>query len=242
MFLSFARIVQNPWEGQGRGDLIRKGKFNNKRRRKMQRPPAWKYLKYSLLFFLAGFIGMSFTLGLIPAYAQAPKTLVDLNTASQKDLESLKGIGPATAKKIIDSRPYKSVEDLKKAGVSEKTIESLKPLVKVGAVSAPAKPAADTKPAAPASSKSAADTKTAAPQPAGKTKPKTATPAKLAPGQKVNINTATKEQLEALPEIGPVKAQSIIEGRPYKKAEDIMKVKGIKEGTFNKVKDFITVQ
>jgi competence protein ComEA len=66
-------------------------------------------------------------------------------------------------------------------------------------------------------------------------------PAKLAPGQKVNINTATKEQLEALPEIGPVKAQAIIDGRPYKTTEDVMKVKGIKEGTFGKIKESITV-
>ena len=209
----------------------------------MQRPRGWKHLKFGLLFFLIGFIGLSFTLGGIPAYGQAQKTLIDLNTASQKDLESLKGIGPATAKKIIDGRPYKTVEELKKAGVSEKTIESLKPLVKVGAVSAPAKPAAETKPAmAPAPAKSATDTKAAAAPTAEKAKPKAATPApaKLAPGQKVNINTATKEQIEALPEIGPVKAQAIIEGRPYKKPEDVMKVKGIKEGTFNKIKDFIT--
>ncbi len=97
---------------------------------------------------------------------------------------------------------------------------------------------------APAPAKSATDTKTPAAPTAEKAKPKAATsaPAKLAPGQKVNINTATKEQIEALPEIGPVKAQAIIDGRPYKKPEDIMKVKGIKEGIFNKVKDFITVQ
>jgi len=58
----------------------------------------------------------------------------------------------------------------------------------------------------------------------------------------VNINTASKDQLDALPEIGPVKAQAIIDGRPYKKTEDIMKVKGIKQGTFNKIKDSITVE
>jgi competence protein ComEA len=95
-----------------------------------------------------------------------------------------------------------------------------------------------------APTKPAADTKAAAPTTAKKAKPKAATqaPAKLAPGQKVNLNTATKEQLDALPEIGPVKAQAIIAGRPYKKVEDIMKVKGIKQGTFNKIKDSITVQ
>jgi competence protein ComEA len=65
---------------------------------------------------------------------------------------------------------------------------------------------------------------------------------KLAPGQKVNINTASKEQLDVLPGIGPVKAQAIIDGRPYQKPEDIMKVKGIKQGEFNKIKDLITVK
>ena len=58
----------------------------------------------------------------------------------------------------------------------------------------------------------------------------------------VNLNTASKEQLEALPGIGPTKAQAIIDGRPYQKTEDIMKVKGIKQGTYNKIKDKITVQ
>jgi competence protein ComEA len=58
----------------------------------------------------------------------------------------------------------------------------------------------------------------------------------------VNINTASKQQLEKLPGIGPVKAQAIIDGRPYQAKEDIMKVKGIKQGTFDKIKDVITVK
>ena len=60
--------------------------------------------------------------------------------------------------------------------------------------------------------------------------------------EKVNINTASKEELDALPGIGPVKAQAIIEGRPFKTIEDIMKVKGIKDGEFSKIKDMITVK
>ena len=59
----------------------------------------------------------------------------------------------------------------------------------------------------------------------------------------VNINTATKEELDALPGIGPVKAQAIVDYRtkngPFKTPEDIMKVSGIKEGTFAKIKDQI---
>lgn len=59
---------------------------------------------------------------------------------------------------------------------------------------------------------------------------------------KVNLNTASKSELEALPGIGPVKAQAIIDNRPYTKAEDVMKVTGIKEGTYDKIRDQITVR
>lgn len=38
--------------------------------------------------------------------------LINVNTASQKELESLSGVGSVTAKKIIDARPYIEIEDL----------------------------------------------------------------------------------------------------------------------------------
>jgi hypothetical protein len=65
-----------------------------------------------------------------------PATKVDLNTASQKELEVLPGVGTATAKKIISGRPYSSAADLSKAGISAKTIENIIPLVSVGKVPA----------------------------------------------------------------------------------------------------------
>jgi hypothetical protein len=56
---------------------------------------------------------------------------IDLNTASENELDSLPGVGPATVKKIINGRPYSSVDDLSKAGISASTIKKITPLVTV---------------------------------------------------------------------------------------------------------------
>jgi competence protein ComEA len=61
----------------------------------------------------------------------------------------------------------------------------------------------------------------------------------------VNINTATAEQLAALPGIGPKTAERILEYRQkngsFKKIEELMNVKGIGEKSFLKLKPRITV-
>ena len=62
----------------------------------------------------------------------------------------------------------------------------------------------------------------------------------------VNINTATREELMTLPGVGEAKAVSIITYREtvsqYETIEDIMKVSGIKQGLFQKIRDQITVK
>jgi DNA uptake protein ComE-like DNA-binding protein len=65
------------------------------------------------------------------AAAQTENARVDLNTASEAELDKLPGVGPATAKKIIGGRPYSSVNDLARSGVPAKTIEKITPLVTV---------------------------------------------------------------------------------------------------------------
>ncbi len=62
---------------------------------------------------------------------------------------------------------------------------------------------------------------------------------------KININIASKEKLMEIPGIGETKAIAIINHRETKgnfnTIEDIMNIDGIKEGTFNKIKDYIKV-
>ncbi|MFW5703169.1 MAG: ComEA family DNA-binding protein, partial [Candidatus Dojkabacteria bacterium] len=52
---------------------------------------------------------------------------VNLNTATQSELESLPGVGPATSEKIIQNRPYSTPEDLMDvSGIGEATFAKLK--------------------------------------------------------------------------------------------------------------------
>lgn len=63
--------------------------------------------------------------------------------------------------------------------------------------------------------------------------------------QKININTASPMLLEALPGIGPKRAEAIVAYRtqngPFRTTDELIKVKGIGPVTYKNVKDYITV-
>ncbi|HXM77589.1 MAG TPA: helix-hairpin-helix domain-containing protein [Thermoanaerobaculia bacterium] len=179
-------------------------------------------------------LALAFLLALAPERATAAsKSKVDINSASQAELEALPGVGATTARKIIGGRPYRTVGDLSKAGVSASTIQKISGLVTVGrapAASAPA-PVREPRP------------KVDAPESRTKASPSS----RAAPGGSsssssslVDLNRASQKELEALPGVGAVTARKIIAGRPYSSVGDLSSA-GVSASTIGKISPLVTV-
>jgi competence protein ComEA len=176
------------------------------------------------------------------------KQKVNVNTADAKTLATLPGVGPTIAQRIIDGRPYHSLADLEQVkGLSEAKVAALKGKVSFAEPHPKKEKAAETATTAPSSSTGGhADGPAVATAPAssgGSSSSSRSEASKLAPGEKININTASAEELDRLPGIGKTKAQAIVDYRnqngSFNSLEDIEKVKGIKAGSFEKIKDHI---
>ena len=211
-------------------------------------------------------VGFAMTFGLaVSAMAQATKSSttttstskkaagkVDLNTATTAELQELPGIGPARAAEIVKARPFKSAADLKALkGFSPALIADLTPRVTVTETTT-------TKAVSPTGATTKATTKQVMPRSAARPTTRKAAAAEaareddpqhlarkknaLAAGRKINVNTATAEELQQLPGIGPARSAAIIKARPFDTIEDIKKVDGIKQGIFGQIKENISVK
>ncbi|MDI6793391.1 MAG: ComEA family DNA-binding protein, partial [bacterium] len=141
-------------------------------------------------------------------------------------------IGPGIAKSIIEYRQthgkFQAIEEITRVKrIGQKTFEKIKGRITVGTI-----------PSHTDMGKSVSGSKTEVVGSITVKESKTF-------DKKVNLNTATLEEIESLPKIGPAIAKRIIEYRDthggFKSIEEIIEVKGIGEKTFEKIKGLITV-
>jgi competence protein ComEA len=170
---------------------------------------------------------------------------IDLNRANRAELLQLPGVGPKKVEEILAYRRayggFRSVEELGNVnGIGPATLDQLRPWV---CVEAEDEDEARDLEDGPAKGK-----------PKGRKRPvvkKVFNKSRKIAGkkgailkEKININTATAEQLRRLPGIGETRAERIVaerQKRPFQSVDDLMRVRGIKEKIIDGLRPFATV-
>ena len=170
-----------------------------------------------------------------PPVAAASVEAVDLNLATSEQLAALRGVGPKTAARIIAARPYRSVQDLSRVkGLGPKKLARLLPNVRVGAPARrPLPPGAlarlNVRPGGPLPN----------------LVPRAPPVAVGARAGALDLNTATGEQLDELPGVGPSTAARILEWRresgPFVRVDQLTEVKGIGPKKLAKLRPHVRV-
>lgn len=161
-------------------------------------------------------------------------SLIDINTASAEMLDTVPGIGPAIASRILDFRaqngPFRSVADLERVrGIGPRTLERMAPYLT----------ATSGRPSTVVASAGGGVSSVTPAIPAAGHSP-------TRPGRLLNLNTATATELDTLDGIGPALAGRIIEFRttngPFRSLADILQVRGIGPRTLEGFADQVTVE
>lgn len=156
----------------------------------------------------------------------AESNRIDVNQASTEELTQLRGVGPATARRIIQDRetngPFLTLEDLTRvSGIGPKTVERLRSDATVGTGKVAPAPVS---PARPPPERSVAELPEAS-------------------RWTINVNQAGADELQRLPRIGPAMSRRIIEDRekngPFLTLEELARVKGIGPKTVERLRPHI---
>ena len=155
-----------------------------------------------------------------PSPTDAAPGRVDVNTADAEALDTVPGIGPALAARIIAYREqngaFRSAAEVQNVrGIGPRSIERMLPYLTAGGSLAV---------------RSVAGTG----------------PSDAAPGRRVDLNTATAAELETLPGIGPALAGRIVEFRssygPFRDLNDVLLVRGIGARKLEAIAPLVTVR
>jgi len=164
---------------------------------------------------------------------------LDLNRAESADLETLTRIGPSRARDILAYRQshgkfHSARELLEVPGIGEKTWKMLEPLIYV-------EPSSATEPVAT----SVSFPESAQPPAASQAVASVSSQISNSNIQKIDLNRATVAELESLWNIGPQKAQAIVQWRQtyggFRLVEDLLKVPGIGPQTLERNRERLTV-
>lgn len=163
-------------------------------------------------------------LSLLWLFCDAALAAVNINAAGPEELSTLPGIGPSKAAAIVAYRdthgPFTRLSELDNVpGIGPATLSNLAALVTLG--EAAPRPVSDDDATAPAPQISPQDS-----------------------SGRIDINTAARDALEALPGIGPTKAAAIVEDRdrngPFASCADLARINGIGPATISSLRDRCT--
>jgi len=183
----------------------------------------------------------------------APGETLDPNRSPEEDLDRLPGVGPAMAMAIVGERErgggFDRPEDLLRVrGIGPATLEKLRPFLDfsggipselgmtgIGAYGGGYAGAAP----APSASPMAAPPVDVVQGAGGGPAPG----ARGSSGHRMNLNSASSEEFQALPGIGPALAERILESRaregPFRTPDDLLRVRGIGPATLARIRDLV---